>query len=258
MKAFKIWWQLLRGVNLLMMVATLGLVHWMTDGALARALWLALTVGTVAVAAAGNLINDICDREMDALNKPQRVWIGQAVRLSTAWRVYAALQGLALGAALLAQSGALVGLFAQETAGLYAYSRHLKCRPLVGNVVVDLFCALLVFQYWALAYEALSPHWRSWLLGYAGFAGMSNWVREWVKDLQDQMGDAAVGCRTLAVRWSWAANRRGLLGLWACWLLGLCWAGLDRDFMGIHNIRHAYGGVMGVGMGYIGWRLWQL
>lgn len=241
-----------------MMVVTLGLIWWVTDYALASRVWAGIALGTAAIGGAGNLLNDLCDREMDLLNKPQRVWLDTAVSASTAWRVYWGLQGLVLGIALAVGDWRVALLFALESAALYAYSKHWKCRPMVSNVAVAALCAVLVLQYWALAYEALTPHWRGWLLAYAGFAFGSNWAREWVKDLEDRRGDAAVGCQTLAVRWSWRANRRGLLGLWGIWTLGLCWAGYAGYFLGYSQMRHVYGGLMIGSTVYLGGQLWQL
>lgn len=258
MTALRLWWRILRGGNLVMMVITLFIIWWVTDYALSSRLWMSIALGTATIGGAGNLLNDLCDCEMDALNKPHRVWLGTAVQAATVWRVYWALQGLVLGIALLVGVWQVAVLFALESAALYAYSKHWKCQPVVGNVVVAALCAVLVLQYWGLAYEALTPHWRGWLLSYAGFAFGSNWVREWVKDLEDRMGDAAVGCQTLAVRWSWRANRRGLLILWSAWLVGLCWAGYAGDFFGINQIRHIYGGIMISSTSYLSVQLWQL
>lgn len=249
---------MLRGGNLLMMVVALLLIWWVTAGVLPARLWLGMTVGTVVIAGAGNLLNDLCDCEMDALNKPDRVWIGAAVPPATAWRVYFALQGGVLGIAFWTGSWLLASIFMLESWALYAYSKYWKCRPLIGNIVVAALCGVLVLQYWVLAYAALTPHWRGWLVSYAGFAFGSNWMREWVKDLEDRSGDAAVGCQTLAVQWSWTNNRRGVLMVWSIWCMGLLWAGQEGDLLGFCQMRHIYGGIMIVGTAYLGYCLWHM
>ena len=130
---------------------------------------------------------------------------------------------------------------------LVGYAYALKCQPWVGNLVVSVLCAgvpALIY----VAEPALRdsfPHspLAQTLAAYVVFAFFGTWTRELVKDLEDRSGDAAAGCRTLAVAWprerviavAWASLfflLSAIAYLAAVWYLSnaltnaLCWAGL--------------------------------
>jgi geranylgeranylglycerol-phosphate geranylgeranyltransferase len=155
----------------------------------ARLMW-ALLAGAL-VTAAGNVVNDYFDFEIDRINKPRRpIPSGRVSRLES--RRYAAALS---AAALLAGSAAGLGMALVVlvwTVLLHLYSRELKTRFLWGNLAVSLVSASgFVVGAW-LAGD-VRPGVLPALLAFLLLMG-----REIVKDVEDLPGDTACGARTLA------------------------------------------------------------
>ena len=201
------------------------------------------------VAAGGNVVNDIADRTIDALNGRPNPLNG-SLSLPVAWATYAAIT---LGAVLLTwqlavdlDRAASAVLLPLAVLALLGYAFALKCTPWLGNLTVAGFCAgvpgIVVLAEPTVVAESQSLLSQS-LFAYVGFAFFGTWARELVKDLEDRAGDAAAGCRPLAVRWgpgpttrvvavamfgalcvvAWLAATWGLAGEWVG---ALSWAGL--------------------------------
>lgn len=161
---------------------------------------------TMLIAGSGYMINDYYDYEMDAINRPGRRVAGNKWSLSQVWRYYwyVVSVGAVLSVILAAIMGLLPFIFLYPIAvvALWAYSRFLKCMPMVGNVWVALFCAgvvlIIPLPDWLLGKtNAISFD----ILYYAAFAFLATWYREVIKDIEDKEGDAALGCRTMVVRY---------------------------------------------------------
>ena len=154
------------------------------------ALFLAVCAG-VLVAAAGNVINDYFDADIDRINKPRRPIPSGRMTRRESRRYYWALGAVAAACAAASGPRALV-FVALWTACLYAYSAHLKRRFLLGNLAV----AAVSSSGFALG---------AWLAGRAT-AGVAPMLlafllimgREIVKDVEDLPGDRACGAHTLA------------------------------------------------------------
>ena len=82
-----------------------------------------------------------------------------------------------------------------------------------------------------LLYEAILPYTSlehdlyAWLGGFALFAFLLTWIREIVKDLQDQMGDRELECHSMPVVWGekWTKVFVTLLIVSALALIGHLW-----------------------------------
>lgn len=198
---------------------------------------------SVCLAAAGYLVNDLHDVEVDQRNKPGRVQLGHTIDENTAWWVYGLLNLVAVvGGYYLAGHVALedLWLLPPVAAGLlYLYATDFKSRPVLGNFLVSLLTALpvaLVAVYdilpaqpeGAAQIRAVQQAFQV-VMAYALFAFWFNWIREMIKDAEDREGDAAEGYRTLAVilgvqrlRWipwsmallAWLLIGYYALGLW--------------------------------------------
>jgi len=163
-----------------------------------------LILATVLAAAAGYVINDICDEAIDRINKPERWWSGRALPVGALRRLFWIL--VALGAIVTVWVAFRYGLLSWSLlypgaiTGLWAYSARLKCTPFIGNAWVAFFAAAAVFLValpaWLTGGNVSRP---DHLWAFAGFAFLTNLYREVVKDLEDVKGDALVGCRTLVV-----------------------------------------------------------
>ena len=186
--------RLIRGPNLLIAAAGVLAGGWIALGriALPKELVFAALSG-MALGAVGNTWNDIRDVAADRVNRPgtRPLAAGQVSPGVAAFIVFdgtllgLVFAGLVGGWQVLAALGALAVMF--------LYSPILKPRPLVGNA--------------AVAVVAGSPPWYGALAVGAPAAGVVPWVlaaalhfvREIVKDVEDETGDRLIGRRTLPI-----------------------------------------------------------
>src|SRR5205823_2462788 len=146
----------------------------------------------IGFGAAGNALNDIWDRAGDRVNRPRGERPLAAGRLTRGTADLCVVAGAVAGlaAAALVNGGAvLVGAAALVV--MIAYSPLLKRRGLPGNLAVALVAGLPLL-YGAIAVDRPAAGLVPWTL-----AAWLHLVREIVKDLDDQAGDAALGRRTL-------------------------------------------------------------
>ncbi|MCP4683909.1 MAG: UbiA family prenyltransferase [bacterium] len=187
--------RLIRVVNCLLAAVGVAIGAWMTWF---TPVYFGPTVAAIAafcVCAAGNVVNDLRDVEVDRINRPKRVLVRGA--LSPAFARNLAI-GLNLVAVLLAVSVswwlAVVALITILL--LLAYNMTLKKIPLAGNVVVALTAGLTFLT----GGIAVDPYLAFRLPGPIipmAFAFFFHLVREIVKDVQDIEGDRRSGVRTL-------------------------------------------------------------
>lgn len=159
-----------------------------------------LCFGTLFIAAAGNVINDILDVAIDLINKKNRVVVGQLISVQTAWGLYFFFNIIALSLSIGIASFDLFFFFLGAIFLLYFYSTLWKRQALIGNLVVAFLCAWVVVQFWWFSYVSLTNYWHGILIAYMGFAFLSTLVRELIKDLEDLEGDELQGCQTLAIK----------------------------------------------------------
>ena len=125
--------------------------------------------------------------------------------------------GVACGlacAAILHSSLTLWIIFLIVPGLLWFYSSSYKRLFMVGNLIIALLAALPPMLV-ALAniaclnarYASLMPYLSfqhdllAWLGGFALFAFLLTWIREIVKDMQDQMGDRELECHSMPIVW---------------------------------------------------------
>lgn len=179
-------------------------------------------LSVILVAAAGNVINDYYDFELDREYKPTRPLPMGIFTLDTAMYIHAVLAfaGIGLGFYLGWNNGnyKIVYVYIICVILLYVYSAYLKKIALVGNVVVSalagfVFVLLLLFEAnflntihfetAAFAFSILT--WQVYF--YGGFAFFTNLLREIVKDLEDREGDEAHNINTLPVAYGETAGK---------------------------------------------------
>jgi len=195
----KAYLRLIRFPNLVLIVLSQALVQACLLAAgvnwsmVARPGFAALTLSTVFIAAAGYIINDYYDVKIDAINKPERMLVGKAVRRRRAMFAHLVLSfiGVVIGLALAIPVG-LINLGAVLL--LWGYSARMKKMLLVGNVVIALLAASMLLVV-AVYNDALNKI----TLGYALFAFLISLIREIIKDMEDMKGDASFDCRTLPI-----------------------------------------------------------
>ena len=145
------------------------------------------------ITAAGNALNDMCDIEIDRINKPNRplpsgkISIKNAKRFMIIMFILGNIAGLILGFWSF-----VISLFV-ATALLFWYAYRLRHVALVGNMVVA-FLSALTFLFATQAFGDIK-------LGYVPFVltFILSVIREVVKDLEDLDGDRAHDSKTLPV-----------------------------------------------------------
>ncbi len=172
---------------------------------------LLLVLSTICIAGAGYLINDVFDKTIDKINKPDKVIIDKYISEATAYNYYVILNVIGVGAGFYLSN--LIGrpsysaIFIIIAATLYLYASSLKKSLLIGNLIIALILGISVLM--VGIYDLLpiiNPQNRAWLgnlfkilMDYAFFAFLLNLIREIVKDFEDIEGDLDSGAKTLPI-----------------------------------------------------------
>jgi len=164
------------------------------EGPLPLASVVAAIVATVAATAAGNAVNDYFDRDVDAINRPDRPIPRGAVTaresLAFSGLLFLAAVAAAVTLPLVALAIAVVNLLA-----LVAYTKLFKGTPGAGNVVV----AYLTGSTFLFGSAAVGAGFPTAVVVLFLLAGVATLTREIVKDVEDLAGDREEGLRTLPV-----------------------------------------------------------
>lgn len=215
-----------------------------------------LSLSTVAIAAAGYLINDYFDIRIDAVNHPEKFILEKKIHRRIAIILHSVLNALGLFlAVIVARHGGSywpVLLHITCTALLWFYSTHFKQRFMVGNVVVALLTALavlvLLFYEPVLKQMLMLPALSNWvnnrttvnpaylIAGYAYFAFVLTWMREVVKDMEDIRGDSAEGCDTMPIRWGLLRSSRFTQALGLLAIAPLAYGAARLVLAGVHTL----------------------
>lgn len=170
-----------------------------------------LVLATIFIAAAGNIINDIYDVDIDLINKPKKVIVGKSISEKTAYNLFIIFNiiGVGLGFYLANIIGeeAFSGFFIVTSALLYLYATFLKSMLLIGNIIISLLVAfsLIIVGLFDLfpAINFINQEYQSFIFGiiltYAFFAFYINLMREIVKDIEDIDGDINGELNTLPI-----------------------------------------------------------
>lgn len=226
MKLIVAFFKLVRVLNLLFIVLTQALFQYFIvvpmmqykvhSPALNHKYFALLCLSSVLVAAAGYIINDYFDLNIDRINKPSKIVVEKIIkrRWAIIWHWVLSLAGVIIGFYV----GWKIHIFWLGLANLgcvtalWFYSTTFKKKLLAGNIIISLLTA------WVVLVIGFATHYRmvmepafygrefaSKLLRYtflyAGFAFIICVVREVVKDIEDMAGDAKYGCRTMPIVW---------------------------------------------------------
>jgi 4-hydroxybenzoate polyprenyltransferase len=173
-----------------------------------------LVLASVLIAAAGYIINDYFDINIDEVNKPEKMIVGRVIRRrwAIAWHLLLSITGIILTMLALPvlQKWYLVLGNTFCVAILWFYSTTFKRKLLIGNILISLLTAwtvLFIFFSKVSVSDALLPEHLSqpklfrFAFLYAGFAFIISLIREAIKDIEDMPGDARYGCRTMPIAW---------------------------------------------------------
>ena len=177
-----------------------------------------LCLSTVMIAAAGYIINDYFDVNIDRINKPNQLIIDNGIKRREAMKAHFIISTLAI--LLAGYVSHRLGLwhygfiFLACAIGLWFYTTDFKKQFLTGNLVIAAFVALVPFivglyelqlcseKYKILMAPPFSVNFKvifNFILGFSVLAFILNLIREIIKDAEDMEGDKAYGCRTLPV-----------------------------------------------------------
>jgi 4-hydroxybenzoate polyprenyltransferase len=179
-----------------------------------------LMLASLLIAAAGYIINDYFDINIDEVNKPHRMVVDKVIsrRWAIAWHFMLSITGIVLTALALPilQKWYLIlgNIFC--VALLWLYSTNFKRQLLTGNIVVSLLTAwtiLIIFFSKVSLADAFGAgdgnHYKLFRIAilYAGFAFIISLIREAIKDMEDMEGDAKYGCKTMPIVWGVNATK---------------------------------------------------
>jgi 4-hydroxybenzoate polyprenyltransferase len=179
--------------------------------------FLILTFATICITAAGYIINDYFDTRIDALNKPNRIIIGNTIERRFALSLLTILNviGVVLGfyVSFIIKVPALGLIFPIVSGLLWFYSTTYKKQLIIGNLVISCITALvpLIVIYYEI--PPLNHYYHDlimssgedfsyvlhWIYFYAFFAFILTLIREIVKDMEDFEGGEAYGRNTLPI-----------------------------------------------------------
>lgn len=191
-----------------------------------------LLISSVVIAAAGYIINDYFDLNIDLINKPEKLVVEKIIsrRWVIFWHLLFSVTGIILGFYIDWKTNVrFLGLanFAC-VALLFFYSVSLKKKLLSGNIVVSALTAWVILVIaWCETSNLLNPDITGAIAEkitrisffYAGFAFVISLVREGVKDLEDIEGDRRYGCNTMPIAWGINATKV-FLAVWMVVLIG--------------------------------------
>lgn len=195
-----------------------------------RYIWLVI-ISSVLIAAAGYIINDYFDLNIDRINKPDKLVVETVIkrRWTIIWHL------------VLSTMGILIGFYVDWFTGvrflglanlacvilLFVYSISLKKKLLSGNILISLLTAwtVMVITWCELNHlSKVDPGFDAERIiklsfVYAGFAFIISLIREVVKDMEDVEGDRRYGCRTMPIVWGMNVSKT-FAAVWLVVLIG--------------------------------------
>jgi 4-hydroxybenzoate polyprenyltransferase len=194
-----------------------------------------LVLASVLIAAAGYIINDYFDINIDRVNKPDKMVVERVIkrRWAIIWHIVLTFTGLALSLYVGIKTSLII-FFANAGCALllWVYSTTFKKKLLSGNIIISLLTAwTIIVLYFAVNTVYLNPFRQhpdvitamnqvfKFAALYAGFAFIISLIREVVKDMEDMEGDARYGCKTMPIVWGIPAAKV-FVGVWMVVLAG--------------------------------------
>ena len=180
------------------------------------------------IAAAGYIINDYFDINIDQVNKPERVVVGSFI--SRRWVIFWHLLFSVLGIYISTIAFPFKQYWHIHLSNLstilllWFYSTNFKKDFLIGNIVISLLTAWSIavvyfskFTIQEITHPLVSDvanfRFAKLMVLYSVFAFILTLVREALKDMEDLEGDAKFGCKTLPIVWGLKPTKI-YIGVW--------------------------------------------
>jgi 4-hydroxybenzoate polyprenyltransferase len=193
-----------------------------------------LSLSSVFIAAAGYIINDYFDVNIDQINKPQKNVVDIIVsrRWAMLWHFVLSAIGVLLSLYVSWRTGLWYIVLANLACVflLFGYSVSLKRKLLSGNILISLltawvvliFCLSEIRLFSKIAPEIALAEQKVIRFGflYAAFAFILSLIREAIKDMEDKEGDKRYGSRTMPIVWGMPSTKI-YVAVWLIVLLAL-------------------------------------
>lgn len=197
-----------------------------------------LCFSSICIAAAGYIINDYFDVNIDIINKPHKLIIGKIIkpRWAIVWHWVLSIAGIVIGiyidyktpTSFIGISNIICVLL------LFGYSISLKRKLLSGNVLIALLTAWSILIVPFVEWDALFNNaqlkqmyidvdfkklYRIGFL-YTGFSFIISLIREVIKDMEDVEGDRKYSCKTMPIAWG-LRTTKVFTAVWMIVLIGV-------------------------------------
>lgn len=229
MKTLAAFFKLIRWPNLFFIALTQCLFYYAVFASLApenffpvnHFLFALLVLASVVIAAAGYIINDYFDVQIDAVNKPSRIVIDKLVkrRWAIMWHWLLSGLGIIISAYISyrLKSWVIISGNILSVLLLLFYSTTFKKKILSGNIIIASLTAWVTLVVYFFTRSLLHLHdqqhvfddkrFFKFTILYAGFAFIVSIIREVVKDMEDVEGDRRFNCRTMPIAWGIPASK---------------------------------------------------
>jgi 4-hydroxybenzoate polyprenyltransferase len=188
-------------------------------------LFFLLIAASVFIAAAGYIINDYFDIQIDQINKPEKIVINKFIkrRWAIIWHFIFSMLGIIISFIISLKTGEWLILIINFICVLllWFYSTTFKRKLLSGNLIIAaltawvilvlyLFAGADVFSFKGWSHNSSNLNVRKlfkFTLLYASFAFIMTLIREVIKDLEDMDGDRKHHCTTMPIKWGVPASK---------------------------------------------------
>jgi 4-hydroxybenzoate polyprenyltransferase len=247
MKLASSFFRLIRWPNLLFIALTqclfyccvilpsLPATYYLLPHKLTTQLFILLVVASVFIAAAGYIINDYFDINIDQVNKPGKMVVEKIIprRWAILLHFVISTTGVAISLYVSCKTTWIIVLANIGcTLLLWFYSTTFKKKLLSGNIIISALTAWTVIVLYFAANTtylntlsqpsgiifAMKRIFKFAAL-YAGFAFIISLIREVIKDIEDMEGDAKYNCKTMPIEWGVPAAKV-FAGVWLVVLTG--------------------------------------
>ena len=170
------------------------------------------------IMAAGNVINDLFDQDIDRIQKPKRPLVSGKINPSKAYLVYIVLNVLGFMACLPLGIWIMI-LHLSTIFALYAYARWMKKIFVLSNLSIAIISALPILDL-LLMHQNLNDQWKLVLYFYMFFAFMLTLIREGVKDIEDMEADSLHAVQSIPIQLGVKSTKKILCALLLVYLAG--------------------------------------
>jgi 4-hydroxybenzoate polyprenyltransferase len=194
-----------------------------------------IVTASVFIAAAGYIINDYFDINIDLVNKPDKMIVEKIINRRWAILLHWIITTLGLLISLYVSFKTNFIIIVANvlcTLLLWFYSTTFKKKLLSGNIIISLLTAWTVMvlyfavnntyhftlQFPGEIFSTMNRIFKFAVL-YAGFAFIISLIREVVKDIEDMEGDAKYNCKTMPIVWG-VPSSKVFAGVWLVVLIG--------------------------------------